>query len=102
MARLCPSFFAGAVLLSDKEAQDAIRLAERICAAVAAMERSPGVPSGLTVSVGVACLERHAHAIQQDLIGTADRALFDAKQGGRNRVVSADPPTAGAQPRLVA
>jgi diguanylate cyclase (GGDEF)-like protein len=62
-----------AVLLSGKEAQDAIRLAERICAAVAAMERSPGVPSGLTVSVGVACLMPDAHAIQQDLVGTADR-----------------------------
>jgi diguanylate cyclase (GGDEF)-like protein len=91
-----------AVLLSGKEAQDAIRLAERICAAVATMERSPGVPSGLTVSVGVACLAPDAHAIQQDLVGTADRALFDAKQGGRNRVVSADPPAGGAQPRLVA
>ena len=90
------------MLLSGKEAQDAVRLAERICAAVTAMERSPGVPSGLTVSIGVACLAPDAHAIQQDLVGTADRALFDAKQGGRNRVVSADPPAGGAQPRLVA
>jgi len=91
-----------AVLLSGKEAQDAIRLAERICAAVAAMERSPGVPSGLTVSVGVACLMPDAHAIQQDLVGTADRALFEAKQSGRNRVVAAEPPAGSAQPRLVA
>jgi diguanylate cyclase (GGDEF)-like protein len=91
-----------AVLLSGKETQDAIRLAERICAAVAAMERSPGVPSGITVSVGVACLMPHAHAIEHDLVGTADRALFEAKQNGRNRVVSAEPPVGSAQPRLVA
>jgi diguanylate cyclase (GGDEF)-like protein len=91
-----------AVLLSGKEAQDAIRLAERICAAVAAMERSPGVPSGITVSVGVACMMPDAHAIQQDLVGTADRALFEAKQSGRNRVVSAEPPAGSGQPRLVA
>jgi two-component system chemotaxis family response regulator WspR len=55
----------------------------------------------VTVSVGVACIVPDGRAIHQDLLGAADRALFDAKQGGRNRVVMAPPPPA-AKPRLVA
>jgi GGDEF domain-containing protein len=32
------------------------------------------------VSIGVACIIPDARAIHQDLLGAADRALFDAKQ----------------------
>ena len=92
------------VLLTGLDALDAVKLGERICHAVAALgEASTGVPlAPMTVSIGVACIIPDGRAIHQDLLGAADRALFDAKQGGRNRVVAATPPSSPAKPRLVA
>ena len=92
------------VLLSGPDALDAAKLGHRICDAVAAMGNTPadGLLAPMTVSVGVACIVPDARAIHQDLLGAADRALFDAKQGGRNRVVAAAPPPSLAKPRLVA
>ena len=91
-----------AVLLAGDDAPAAARLAERICAAVAAMEEFPGLPTRMTVSIGVASIVPHARALHGDLLGAADRALFDAKQGGRNRVVAAAPIALEGKPRLAA
>lgn len=71
-------------------------LAERIRAAV---ERAPirggGEDLPLTVSVGVAVSEGRdpyePGQSERDLLGTADRALYLAKQTGRNRVVAVPP-----------
>jgi diguanylate cyclase (GGDEF)-like protein len=92
------------VLLCGPDALDAGKLGERICATVAAMGDTPtaGILDRMTVSIGVACIIPDARAIHQDLLGAADRALFGAKQGGRNRVVAATPPEGIAKPRLVA
>ena len=91
------------VLLAGHDAHDGEKLAERICRGVAAMIETPsaGILDRMTVSIGVACIVPDARAIHQDLLGAADRALFAAKQGGRNRVVAAAPIVA-AKPRLVA
>jgi diguanylate cyclase (GGDEF)-like protein len=91
------------VLLAGPDAHDGEKLAERICRGVAAMIETPsaGILDRMTVSIGVACIVPDARAIHQDLLGAADRALFAAKQGGRNRVAAAAPIVA-AKPRLVA
>jgi diguanylate cyclase (GGDEF)-like protein len=92
------------VLLTGADAADPARLGERICGAVALMTEGPSgaLLSSVTVSIGVACIVPDVRAIHQDLLGAADRALFDAKQGGRNRVVAAPLPPGLAKPRLVA
>ena len=43
------------------------------------------VPAGITASFGVASLPEHAHDADS-LLRAADRALYAAKQGGRDRV----------------
>jgi diguanylate cyclase (GGDEF)-like protein len=91
------------VLLAGPDALDAGQLAERICRSVEAAADTPsaGLLDRMTVSIGVACIIPDARSIHQDLLGAADRALFEAKQTGRNRVVAATP-ALGAKPRLVA
>jgi diguanylate cyclase (GGDEF)-like protein len=91
------------VLLTGPDALAATKLGERICHGVAALANAAtsGILDRMTVSIGVACIIPDARAIHQDLLGAADRALFEAKQSGRNRVVAA-PPMMRATPRLVA
>jgi diguanylate cyclase (GGDEF)-like protein len=48
-------------------------------------EQSQRVP--VTVSIGIACLEVNDNA--EVLIERADRAMYQAKANGRNRVVAA-------------
>ena len=74
-----------AVLLPDTALEGALRLAERCRRAVAAADW-PG--RGVTISVGVATL--CPDVLEGDaLVAAADRALYDAKRGGRDRVVVA-------------
>ena len=65
----------------------AVSTAERIRTAVAALRLSPddGRWGGITVSIGVATLPAHAFAAE-DLVLTADTALYTAKLGGKDRV----------------
>jgi PleD family two-component response regulator len=44
-------------------------------------------PAGrVTISAGVAVMDRDSHATPGDLLGESDRALYTAKNDGRNRV----------------
>lgn len=74
-----------AVLLPDTEIQGAMILAQRLRQAIEAwsMELAGGRLS-VTASVGVACLGAEMAAV--DLVDAADRALYQAKRGGRNQV----------------
>jgi diguanylate cyclase (GGDEF)-like protein len=74
-------------ILPDLGAHEALLVAERIRERVAAMPRKVGRP--VTASLGVASLPGDA-ANRQDLLAAADRALYAAKEAGRDRVFWAD------------
>jgi diguanylate cyclase (GGDEF)-like protein len=77
-----------AVLLRNPSLDVAIEVGERVREAVAALDLSAHGVSGASVSVGVAVAERPDEPIS-DIIASADRALYEAKRGGRDRVVAA-------------
>jgi len=75
------------VILPEGNLQEGTRVAERIRGAVRAA-KLPG--RHVTVSIGVA--EYPAHGETPDaMIAAADSALYDAKYGGRDRVMAAAP-----------
>jgi diguanylate cyclase (GGDEF)-like protein len=84
-----------ALLLPQTSAADARRIAERVRDHIAEMPISvsdePGADTlQVTVSIGVAALgttwERTTGSQLTDLLAGADRALYQAKNAGRNRV----------------
>lgn len=83
------------VLLIDADLESASMVAERIRASVAIdpMELSTGERLPVTVSIGVAMLpagdlDQAIEGLAQDLVACADSALYQAKAGGRNRVIT--------------
>jgi diguanylate cyclase (GGDEF)-like protein len=77
------------VLLRETGLEDAGHVAERLRAAVAAIVVPESNGLGVTTSAGVAT--RHASMSHYtELVALADRALYDAKRLGRNRVAVAD------------
>ena len=77
-----------AVLLRNPSLDVAIEVGERVREAVAALDLTAHGVAGASVSVGVAVAERPDEPIS-DIIASADRALYEAKRGGRDRVVAA-------------
>ena len=74
------------VLLPSTTGADALKVAERIRAAVESHTFTCGSASlRLTTSAGVAALTDEMHS-GTDLLDAADKALYASKQGGRNRV----------------
>ena len=81
-----------AVLLENTPHDGALKLAERLRTALEEetflhMEGSQATQFHVTMSIGVASYPEAGDAMV--LVGKADQALYDAKESGRNRVVSA-------------
>jgi two-component system cell cycle response regulator len=78
------------VVMPDTEAPIAEKVAERIRAEIASapfIVAADGTPIEVTVSVGVSSLKPYADSMEA-LMKRADVALYEAKSGGRNRVVA--------------
>ena len=78
-----------AVLLPDASFETALAVAERVRAALdRSLQLAPAtIPVAYTVSIGVAMLEEGENIT--GLMARADKALYAAKAGGRNRVARA-------------
>lgn len=73
-------------LLPETDEAAACAVAERLRAAVLAEARGTAAPRAASVSIGVAALRVDGGADWDRLLQAADRAMYAAKQGGRNRV----------------
>jgi diguanylate cyclase (GGDEF)-like protein len=79
------------VLLPETPAKGALDVAERIRAAIGARPLAINGQSIVTsVSIGVACYPEDGRTLDA-LAARADRALYEAKQEGRNLVVRYKP-----------
>jgi diguanylate cyclase (GGDEF)-like protein len=86
LGRLGGEEFAVGLVQSDKPS--ALQAAERLCRAVAAEPfEVAGSRFWMTVSVGVAA-RRPPIDNAAELLRLADQALYEAKGGGRNRVIA--------------
>jgi diguanylate cyclase (GGDEF)-like protein len=81
------------LLLHEVGVEDAMRVAERVRQRIAREKfGEEQQPVAVTVSIGVAEFPGHGETALA-LIAAADAALYEAKRGGRNRVVQATGPT---------
>jgi diguanylate cyclase (GGDEF)-like protein len=83
-------------LLANTGGEEAVEVAERIRRSIAdhIFETDEFPPFNVTISIGVATMRCDANSKLEpraghNLIGQADKVLYDAKAGGRNRVTSA-------------
>ena len=78
-----------AVLVPESHAEDAAALAERIRASIAQIViDTPDEPLSFTMSIGVSEGDNDDDSVD-DALTRADKALYDAKEQGRNQVVCA-------------
>jgi diguanylate cyclase (GGDEF)-like protein len=97
----CAARYGGeelAVVLPQMGLEGAEAVAERMRVAIAGLQvpTADGGTLSVTASVGVAAIERES-LTYEDLIASADAALYQAKRAGKNRVVVYD--TRGAVQR---
>ncbi|HYM59802.1 MAG TPA: diguanylate cyclase [Thermoanaerobaculia bacterium] len=79
-----------AILVPDLSTSESVRLIDRLREEFASIEQlgAAGAAFTVTYSAGIAAMPPSS-ARPEDWIAAADRALYDAKHGGRNRVVAA-------------
>ncbi|KAA2229685.1 sensor domain-containing diguanylate cyclase [Pseudomonas brenneri] len=78
-----------AVILPNTDSQGAQVIAEHIRSSVEHLPRVAGDTQPVTVSIGLSSWHKRSNASLEELLLSADRALYEAKDGGRNRTVDA-------------
>ncbi len=82
-----------AMLLPDTSEAAALAVAQRLRAAVEQLDlQHADKPIRLTISIGVASAPHTGSDDLPALLRKADRALYEAKEAGRNRIATATPP----------
>lgn len=79
-----------AVVFPETTTEKAEQLAQRVRRLLARTFPDDVIPRPVNASFGIASFPRDANSVDE-LIATADRALYAAKTGGRDRVVAAEP-----------
>jgi diguanylate cyclase (GGDEF)-like protein len=74
-----------ALIFPETSRDEAATLAERLRLQVEGLPPTPDVPCAMTASFGVAAFPHDGNE-RDDLVRAADRALYQAKAAGRNRV----------------
>lgn len=76
------------LILPQTNLESALKVAERVRQAVEkhVFKKDQKVLSSLSLSAGIACYPTHA-STQDELIGAADEALYEAKKRGKNRSI---------------
>lgn len=75
-------------LFPDTEGQDALELCAEVCRRISLLEFPEHPEFRITASMGLATSPDHAET-KETLAAKADKALYEAKEGGRNRAVLA-------------
>lgn len=77
------------VILAETDSAGAQQIAEQIRVAVEQLPFAAGVESPVTVSIGLSTWTTATDVSLEQLLFAADKALYQAKERGRNRVVAA-------------
>ncbi|MDT8429163.1 MAG: diguanylate cyclase [Pseudomonadales bacterium] len=89
------------IVFSADSLDAAVLVGEKIRTAIAALDIKQAVPPGgpggvVTASLGVALLFPDRNSCPDELVRAADKALYQAKSAGRNRIVSVQVPSSPA------
>ncbi len=81
-------------VLSATDQQGAIKVAERLCATINGLNiphLHSEVSDHVTISIGLSVVVADSKLQPQGLVSAADKALYEAKHAGRNRVYCCEP-----------